>query len=881
VLIIKGILSRDFVFAGANERQAFGGELIMAAKTGMKQQCPHCEAVLPIKEAQIGKRIKCAKCGEGFLVEDPDEAATAPTEKIRRGQDKQKPVKGKTAPGRQRDDDDTPKLKKKRNDGNTKTLLGVVAGVVALAVLGVAGYFVFFKKEDKPKTPPIASSPTTPPPVTPSDPPSPTTADNTTTPAPAGTETPGVTSPSTVATTFAGAPLNTMLLNDTQAVLNIDMKNVFKNPLGIMAFDHTAVTRSLGIPVDSIEQIIASGSISPPWNVVFIRTNKPIRFDDVTKALRLKPAEGSPRLGQDFFTMHTNWGEVTNSFLPEDYRGAVNRSSPIAVRLHDPQTLVMGDLEPLKKFLDVKGQPRPHDPPPTPGNQAGATPGFPQVGVSPGGDQTAPLTSNYRTVNHRLKGMLDQMETNAPFLLSAAVDNKVKGDDDGVVFEVTTAGVSVHWPGGKERMVVMAAVECPNDQIASNLKQRYDQLITQVARPALLEKWKIKTGTVTKPGTKTETAPGVTPPGGGGNSPPRPGGKAPPGGEVPPQPPGGTPPPGGRPGNPEEIPDALMDARVTVDMKQQGKSIVALIDFDVEQKVYDLIFETARPYITRIHGELEMATSQPHPTQLGTAAKSYSQKEEQFPAAVNRRDPSAARFKRPWPPHQRIGWMAELLPYLGHERVYNQIDFKRSWSDDENLNVASTLIPQFLAPDAPHNTWYVKHPDVGPEVAATNYVGIAGIGLDAAAYDSANPQRGIFGYDRPTRLSEIENPAKTILLIQVPPTKQGPWLAGGGTTVRGVPETKSIEAFLPPKGREKRGTHLIMADGSVRYVSENISDEVLKTLAVIKGKKAEINVDKEAPVVPPPTETELKTVTAPPSPTAPTPATSAPAAPPP
>jgi hypothetical protein len=258
---------------------------------------------------------------------------------------------------------------------------------------------------------------------------------------------------------------------------------------------------------------------------------------------------------------------------------------------------------------------------------------------------------------------------------------------------------------------------------------------------------------------------------------------------------------------------------------------------------------------------------------LGAASKAYADKDQRFPQGAARRDAAAARFKRPWAPHQRISWMAELLPYLGQERTYEAIDFKRSWSDEENLNTASTLIPQFLAPDAPHKKWYVKYQGVRPEVAATSYVGISGVGLDATSYDANDPKRGVFTYDRPTRLSEVENLAKTILMIQIPPNQYGPWMAGGGTTVRAVPETNSIEAFLAPKAKEKRGTHIIMTDGSVRYVTESISDDVLKSLAVIKGKKGEVtNLETIAPVVKPPSETALKSIDAPPTsgtPTAP------------
>lgn len=857
----------------------------MAAKTGIKQQCPNCEALIPIKDAQIGKRIKCPRCGDPFLVDDVDEAPPE-AKGSRPTANGKSTVKSKTSPNRQRDTDDKPALKKKKgDDANTKVIMGVALSAVAVAALGVAAYFVFFNEKPKTQTASSSSQPTPPPPAT-----TPPQANDPTSQAalptdgansgatPAGQETPAVGAPgiSPSATSVSLSPLSNMLLNNTQAVQNIVMKDVLKNPLGQMAFDHISVTQALGFPVESIEQIMSAKSLSPAWELILVRTNKPVPFDKVKKALRLTPAPESPRAGQDFFLMQTNFSELFESFLPEEYQGTFNRATPVAVRLHDPQTLVFGDVEPLKQFLDLKGQPKIYDVP-VATNPAGDQPGqgFPQGGFS-GSDQTATVTSNYRTINPRLKSLMDRMETNTPFLISGAADLKPASEDAGALISITGVGFSLHWPGGKERMIAMAAIECRNDEAANQTKQTIDTMITQVSPLALLSKIKIKTGEVKKPGERTEPAQGQPGFPGGGTPSPGGGGKGRPGGgEVPPMPPGG--PPGGTPpdqpitpGTPRELPDAMADARITIDLKVSGKNIIGLVDFDLEQKIMNELFDQARPYLTRIHGELLMSTSSPHPLTLGAAAKAYADKDQRFPQGAARRDAAAARFKRPWAPHQRISWMAELLPYIGHDRVYESIDFKRSWSDEANLNTASSLIPQFLAPDAPHRKWYVKYPNVGPEVAATSYVGISGIGLDATSYDPNDPKRGIFSYDRPTRLSEIENLAKTILMIQVPPEQYGPWMAGGGTTVRAVPEAKSIEAFLPPKAKEKRGTHIIMADGAVRYVTESISDDVLKSLAVIKGKKGEVtSLDTIAPVVKPPSETALKSIDAPPTKAAP------------
>src|SRR6185369_8757746 len=75
------------------------------------------------------------------------------------------------------------------------------------------------------------------------------------------------------------------------------------------------------------------------------------------------------------------------------------------------------------------------------------------------------------------------------------------------------------------------------------------------------------------------------------------------------------------------------------------------------------------------------------------------------------------------------------------------------------------------------------------------------------------------------------------------PAGATPWLAGGGATVRGVPEKNSIAPFVLSTDRDgkpltyqgRRGTYAVMGDGSVRFIDEKISDEVLKGMVTING----------------------------------------------
>jgi hypothetical protein len=150
--------------------------------------------------------------------------------------------------------------------------------------------------------------------------------------------------------------------------------------------------------------------------------------------------------------------------------------------------------------------------------------------------------------------------------------------------------------------------------------------------------------------------------------------------------------------------------------------------------------------------------------------------------------------------------------------------------------IARTLIPEFLDPSYPRNTHYVAYPGLKVEVAATHYVGLAGLGEDVASEgeEDAADRLGAFGYNRTTAFSRFARGAShTAVMMRVPPKYGSPWMAGGGSTVRGVPEKGKLDQFLA--GDNEKGTYVLMGDGSVRFVSKTISPDVFRAMCTLKG----------------------------------------------
>jgi hypothetical protein len=258
--------------------------------------------------------------------------------------------------------------------------------------------------------------------------------------------------------------------------------------------------------------------------------------------------------------------------------------------------------------------------------------------------------------------------------------------------------------------------------------------------------------------------------------------------------------------------------------------------------------------------DMEAAASLSLRHALGAAGKQLAEQGVREPKVPGRTYPPGA-FKRldaslriDREPKNRISWMAGLLPYLGHENLFGRINFNQSWRDPSNWLAGNTLVPQFLDPSYPYDTRYRAVPGSSLDYATTHFVGIAGVGMDAAYYKRGDPsvadKRGVFGYEESAAMHEIisgRGLSNTIFMIQVPHdgiTGVNPWIAGGGATLRGVPEKNSIQPFVLSKDRNgnvirhknKNGTFAIMTDGSVRFIDENVSDDVFKAMCTIQAK---------------------------------------------
>jgi hypothetical protein len=308
------------------------------------------------------------------------------------------------------------------------------------------------------------------------------------------------------------------------------------------------------------------------------------------------------------------------------------------------------------------------------------------------------------------------------------------------------------------------------------------------------------------------------------------------------------------PQNPSTPPPPPKDPAVKLEL--EDRVLTMTINQSLREEEFKRCLDSLRSLLIYLRGEAEMINTQPKLGELARATQKYLEEKGHFPPGTLTRPDSSEQIL-PMPPQKRLSWMVELLKYLGDGEYKDvQVQLDKSWQEGKNLVLAQLVIPQFVVRGSGNIPPYrVVYPGTSKPVAATHFVAIAGVGMDAPYYDSKNPaeakKMGIFGYDRVTKKDDIKDGLdQTIALIQVPLDHKAPWIAGGGSTVRGV--TEELDCFKPFICAEylgQKGTFAIMADGKVRFLSESIPPETFRAMCTINGGEKVENLNTLAPEV--------------------------------
>jgi Protein of unknown function (DUF1559) len=197
--------------------------------------------------------------------------------------------------------------------------------------------------------------------------------------------------------------------------------------------------------------------------------------------------------------------------------------------------------------------------------------------------------------------------------------------------------------------------------------------------------------------------------------------------------------------------------------------------------------------------------------------------------------------RRNLPPESRLSWIVYVLPSLDQRRqdvvgLLTRINDQEPWVSAANQEAARTRL---LVALSPLNTPQVP----ADEPAVTCYVGIGGVGADAATLklpplpERAPVRAGAFRYDAATPFGRIGDGLSQTLLLGETANDLGPWLRGGPSTVRALVDGEGAKPLIGVAGQFggyfPQGAHFAMCDGSVRLITPQVSPQVLLRHATI------------------------------------------------
>lgn len=844
-----------------------------------KVPCPSCESLVLIKNPNlVGTKVECPKCKYRFKVEEPKGDATG--EEPKKKDDGKDKKKGKQPP-------------------NKKVLAGVVIGVVAVAVLAGVGYMILGgggkgKPVVSPNPTPYAGTPNTGDNENKSDEEKEKEAKEKEKKKDSGK---GERIP-------AGVKAITNLMHpDTVGVFRFDLGRIGDSALGPQLFDvNTAKLfhKSMGFDIGEVTNCFycAVGADRSPFVVVQVRSARKVEETEKKMGLyrahaavgnrSLYKVESNPFLTAvgSTFTLQSLLANYLQPAVPPK-AAAKAEDKPFGICVYDTQTILIGDLGLLEKYLQELGDdgfPLPRGVSATPKD---GSPDLSQVAV-------------YKALDPELKRAMLAMEgLDAPPALAVwaekfdakRFDPKQLKDAHKPIADAISPlvnpppsrilhyGVRLSDLDPKRLHVIAQLFVAPTDQepILKSLspKLRDGTLIASLLlSPSPLHddtpiEYRDLTGITADPGTVPGGVPGggeggqpVGPRSSGGGSGPGPGGlQVPRGGEgglAVPQ--GPALPEGGQPMPTQPAGHSYVELRTHEDMV----TVTASIQW--KDAVFNqIVFPRLKAQTDTLKGQLEVQSGSFDPHVLSKvpveAAKvPVPMKREDFNAFPRGTIPrkSDGQFPVLAPPEARLSFFVNLLPYLGRDPMVRSRD--AAWYSSTNSAAAEQWVPELLVPYYPASSWRVESSLApGRTFGGTNYVGIAGRGADAARLNPANPSdqklMGMTGYDWNSTPAEVKDGlSNTIYIMQVKPGIGRPWIAGGGATLMGMDDRSGhpMDDFASHHpGQSKPGAYAVMGDGSVRYVPSDIKKEVVLGMATRAGEEKSLP-GEDAPLVPPP-----------------------------
>ncbi len=258
--------------------------------------------------------------------------------------------------------------------------------------------------------------------------------------------------------------------------------------------------------------------------------------------------------------------------------------------------------------------------------------------------------------------------------------------------------------------------------------------------------------------------------------------------------------------------------------RRAGFSLVELL---VVFAIITVLIGLMLPAIQRVRGTVDALICQHRLRQIGLACHHYHLDMGTFP-------PGGIEWRPPGNTTRRqLSWCVFILPYLEQDLVYRQLDLNLPFDHPVNAPAAATVLSVFICPSSRRMEKLVQGR------GACDYGGIYGERITSPN----NPPKGMMLYDQPVRIAEVTDGLLTTLMISEDSGwKDGQWINGLNLFDQAYPINRAPPFENDIRSDHPGGAHGLFADGSVRFLHQNMALPVLAAICT-RAQGEPISVD--------------------------------------
>lgn len=296
---------------------------------------------------------------------------------------------------------------------------------------------------------------------------------------------------------------------------------------------------------------------------------------------------------------------------------------------------------------------------------------------------------------------------------------------------------------------------------------------------------------------------------------------------------------------------------------RSSKRGFTLIELLVVIAIIAILIALLLPAVQQAREAARRSTCKNNLKQLGLALHNYHDTHRIFPPG----DINAGGYDAGWLPageemRNHTAYMF-LLPFLDQAAIYNEINFSLPTGNSDGASVGGggyqtateRKVIVFLCPSDGYSAGPYTQSATAYAVRnayRTSYSVIYPIYNMTTSYDAYNNKdyKTAFGHNGAARLRDIQDgTSNTIVMMETPLEKQsalrGPFWSAYVATGTVIPSREKINApysatddrvdWATPGSEHVGGCHVLLGDGSVRFVSENIDFTLQRYLSTIRG----------------------------------------------